>query len=129
MEHFRYQKALAQGKVKEAERSILKAIAYDPHNSAYQLYAGQLYMNAFKDFAKARDFSERAIIDFNGDITSWSLYFVKGLLKYQAGSLLEAKAAFEKSLYYNPTFNLARQKLAEVEKVLKEHDRVLIRFR
>lgn len=129
MEHFKYKKALALGKAEEAERFIKKAIDYDPHNSAYCLYASQLYMNVLKDFGKARDFIERAIIDFNGDITRWSIFFIKGLLKFQTGSLYEAQAAFEKSLYYNPTFEIARQKLEEVKKVIKDHDRVLIKFR
>ncbi len=129
MEHFKYKKALGQGKAKEAEKFILKAIEYDPHNSAYCLYASQLYMNVLKDFGNARDFIERAIIDYNGDITRWSIHFIKGLLKFQMGNLFDARSAFEKSLYYNPTFELAKQKLEEVNKVIKDHDRVLIKFR
>jgi len=129
VEHFKYKKALARGDAKGAERFILKALEYDPHNTAYCLYASQLYMNVLKDFGKARDFIERAIIDFNGDITMWSAYFIKGLLKLQMGSLYEAQAAFEKALYFNPTFQPARQKLAEVKQIIKDHDRVLIKFR
>ncbi|MBW1864027.1 MAG: hypothetical protein JRJ02_16980 [Deltaproteobacteria bacterium] len=45
------------------------------------------------------------------------------------GNLFDARSAFEKSLYYNPTFALAKQKLDEVNKVIKDHDRVLIKFR
>jgi tetratricopeptide (TPR) repeat protein len=129
IEHFKYKQAGAQGKVKEAEKFILKAIQYNPHNSAYLLYASQLYMNVLKDSGKARDFIERAIVDFNGDITRWSIYHIKGLLKLQMGSFLEAKAAFEKSLYYNPTYAPSEQKLAEVNKVIKDHDKVIIKFR
>ena len=128
-EHFKYKKALGHKKAKEAEKYILKAIRYDPHNSAYCLYACQLYMNVLKDFGKAQDFIEKAIIDYNGDITRWSIYFIKGLLKFQVGSLFEARAAFEKSLYFNPTFHPAEQKLKEVNKVIKNHDKVLIKFR
>lgn len=127
--HFKYKKALAKGKPKDAEQHILKAIEYDPHNTSYCLFASQLYMNILKDSGKAREFIERAIIDYNGDVTRWSIYFLKGLLKYQTGSLYDAKAAFEKALYYNPTFETARQKLVEVEKVIKDHDKVLIKFR
>jgi tetratricopeptide (TPR) repeat protein len=129
VEHFKYKQALSQGKVKEAEKHILKALAYDPHNTAYLLYTSQLYMNALKDFGKARDYIEMAIIDFNGDITRWSVYFIKGLLKFQMGNLFDAQAAFEKARYYNPTFKPAEQKLAEVKKVIKEHDQVLIKIR
>jgi hypothetical protein len=129
MEHYKYKKAMMERRFKDAEKYILKAIEYDPHNTAYCLYASQLYMNVLKDFGKARDFIEKAIIDFNGDVTRWSIYFIKGLLKFQMGNLFDAKAAFEKSLYYNPEFSLARQKLNEVNKVIREHDRVLIKFR
>ncbi|MFH1350510.1 MAG: O-antigen ligase family protein, partial [Pseudomonadota bacterium] len=129
MEHFKYKKALSRGDGKAAEKYILKAIAYDPHNSTYCLYASQVYLNLLRDFGKATDFIERAIIDYNGDITMWSVYFIKGLLKFQTGALYEAQAAFEKALYYNPTFEEARQKLEEVKKVVKDHDRVVVKFR
>jgi O-antigen ligase len=129
MEHFKYKAALAQGKAEEAEQRILKAIEYDPRNSGYCLYASQLYLNVLKEYGKAQDFIESAIVNFNGDLTMWSMYYMKGLLKYKTGSLYEAQSAFEKSLYYNPTFGLASQKLEEVKKVIQDHDRVLIRLR
>jgi hypothetical protein len=86
-------------------------------------------MNALKDTGKAQDFIEQAIIDYNGDITKWSPFYIKGLLKFQMGSLFEAKAAFERALYYNPEFGPAKQKLNEVNKLIKDHDRVMIKFR
>lgn len=129
MEHFKYKRALAQGNAQDAEKYILNAIDWDPHNSAFNFWASQLYMNVFRDFGKASDYIDRAIWDYNGDLTMYSLHFVKGLLKFQAGSLFEAKAAFEKSLYYNPTFQEARQKLDEVKKVIKDHDKVMIKLR
>ncbi|MFC1866630.1 O-antigen ligase family protein [Thermodesulfobacteriota bacterium] len=128
-EHFQYRRVLVRGDIKGAERHILKAIFYDPHNSAYHLYAGQLYMNLFKDYVKAGDFVERAITDFNGNITLWSAWFIKGLVKFRMGSVLEARKAFKKSLYYNPTFQPAQQQLAKVEKVLEEHDSVMIKLK
>ena len=129
MEHFKYKVALARGNAQDAEKYILNAIAWDPHNSTYNFWASQLYLNVFLDYGKASDYIDKAIWDYNGDLTMWSLYFIKGLLKFQAGSMLEAKAAFEKSLYYNPTFQEARLKLDEVNKVIKDHDRVMIKFR
>ncbi|MFC1531967.1 O-antigen ligase family protein [Thermodesulfobacteriota bacterium] len=129
MEHFRYRKSLSQGDRGGAERHILKAIDYNPRNSPYHLYASQLYLNHFKDYGKAGDYIERAITDFNGDITMWSAYFLKGLIKFRVGSLLEARVAFEKALYYNPNFEPAKQKLAEVNKVLEKHDSVMIKFK
>jgi O-antigen ligase len=129
VEHFEYKKALAQGNAKAAEQHLLKALEWDPHNTVYNFYASQIYMNLLKDYGKANDYIEKATYDYNGDIIRWSLYFIKGLLKFQAGSLFEAQASFEKALYYNPEFGEARQKLEEVKKVIKDHDQVLIKFR
>ena len=129
VEHFQYKKALAAGNAKAAEQHLLKALEWDPHNTVYNFYASQIYMNLLKDYGKASDFIEKATYDYNGDIIRWSLYFIKGLLKFQAGSLYEAQASFEKALYYNPEFGEARQKLEEVKKVIKEHDKVLIKLR
>lgn len=129
VEHFKYKQALAQGRAGDAEHYLLKAIEWDPHNTVYNFFASQIYMNALKDYGKASDFIEKATYDYNGDIIRWSLYYIKGLLKFQAGSLYEAQAAFEKALYYNPEFQEASQKLEEVRKVIKEHDKVLIKIR
>jgi O-antigen ligase len=129
VEHFRYKKALSAGKLTEAEAHLLKALDYDPRNTSYCMYAAQLYMGPLQNFGRARDFIERAIVDFNGDITLYSLCHLKGLLKFQMGSLFEARDAFEKALFYYPEFAEARQKLEEVKKVIKDHDQVLIKFR
>lgn len=129
VEHFKYKKSLVNNQFQDALKYILRAIQYNPHNSVYHFYTGQLYMNAFQDFGKANDHIERALIDYNGDLTMWSLYFIKGLLKMQMGSPLEAQSALEKAIYFNPNFDEARQKLEEVRKIIKEHDKVLIQFR
>ena len=128
-EHLGYKKAMALGMVKEAEKHIVKALEYDPDNTLYCLYAAQLYMGPAKDFVKARDVLEKAIHRFNGDATLWSLYYLKGSLAFQTGAVLEAGAALEKSLYYNPLDREARHKLEEVNKVIKEHDKVMIKFK
>ena len=128
-EHLGYKKAMATGLFKEAEKSIVKALEYDPDNTLYCLYAAQLYMGPAKDLAKARDMLERAVHLFNGDATKWSLYYLKGQLAFQTGAIMEAKAALEKSLQYNPLYTEAKEKLDEVNKVIKEHDKVMIKFR
>jgi hypothetical protein len=129
LEFLQYRKAMAQRKAEQSEKHILKAISYDPDNSQYCLYAGQLYMDTLRDYAKAGDFFERAIINFNGDLTKWSVYYGKGLLKYRMGSLFEARSSFEKSIYYYPLFEPANEKLKEVNKVLKEHKEIMIKLR
>jgi len=129
MEHLGYKKALAVGKYKEAEKSIVKALDYDPNNTLYCLYAAQLYMGQVKDVAKARELLERAIHLFNGDATKWSIYYLKGHLAFQIGAIMEAKAALEKSLQYNPLYKEAVEKLDEVNRMIKDHDKVMIKFR
>ncbi|MBP1738347.1 MAG: O-Antigen ligase [Deltaproteobacteria bacterium] len=129
LEHLGYKKAMAMGMFKEAEKHIVKALEYDPDNTLYCLYAAQLYMGPSKDLAKARDLLERAVHLFNGDATKWSLYYLKGQLAFQTGAIMESKAALEKSLQYNPLYTEAKQKLDEVNKVIQEHDRVMIKFK
>ena len=127
--HFKYETALNQGRPEDAEQFLLKALDHDPHNTAYCVYASQLYKNVFRDSAKARDFTERALVDFNGDVTRWYLFFTKGLLGFRTGSVFEARAAFETALYYNPTFEPAREKLDEVNGVIRQNDKILIKLR
>lgn len=128
-EHWQYKMALQKGQLQEAETHLLQAIELDPHNTAYCTYAAQFYMNALRNFPEAGTYLERAILDFNGDITRWSVFYMKGMLKFQSGALFEARKAFERALYFNPEFEPARQKLKEVNQVIKDHDRVMIRIR
>jgi tetratricopeptide (TPR) repeat protein len=128
-EHLGYKKFMSAGQFQEAAKHIMKAVEYDPDNTLYSLYAAQLYMGPVKDLAKARDLLEQAIHHFNGDATKWSIYYLKGQLAFQTGAIMEAKAALEKSLEYNPLYTEAKEKLDEVNKVIKEHDKVMIKFR
>ena len=126
---YQYKKALEQRNPRKAERLILKALAYDPHCTPYAYHASQLYFNILKNPLKAKEFIDRSIVDFNGDLTLWSVYFYKGLINYRIGSLLEARFDFEKCLYYWPHFELAKKKLAEVNDIIEKHDRVMIKLR
>jgi len=118
MEHFRYKTALKRKDIKSAERHILKAIDYAPLNSMYHITVSQLYLN-LKKFPEASDYAEMAVINFNGDLTLWSVWYLKGVLEYQKGSLLGAQTALEKALYYYPLFNPARERLEEVNAMIK----------
>jgi len=129
IEHFQYKLSLSKKDGNAAERHILKAIEYDPHNTAYNLYASQLYFNIAKNYLKASDYVGRAINDFNGDVTLYSVHYLEGLINFRMGSLFEARKSFEKALYYNPTMKQASERLSEVMKIIKDHDRVTIRYR
>jgi len=127
--YYRYKKTLTQRNYREAERFILKALRYDPHCTPYAFHSSQLYLNILKDPLKAKEYIDQSIIDFNGDLTLWSVYFYKGLINFRIGSLLEARSAFEQSLYYWPYFEPAKQKLAEINDIIEKHDRVMIKLR
>ncbi len=147
LEHLKYKKAMGYRNGKQALQHIRKAIYLDPKNSLYHIYAAQLYGGGMRtksgpqrygspkpikpeiDLAKARYHLDRAVINFNGDLTRWSAHFTDGLLKYRMGSILEAKDAFEKAIYYNPEFKPAHEKLKEVKNILKKHDRITIKIR
>jgi O-antigen ligase len=142
MEHLKYKKAMSYGNGKLAQEHILKALYFDPGNSLYHVYAARLYMpmvpSKFREgkwikpetsIVKAGHHLDRAIINFNGDLTAWSVHFSEGLLKFHMGSILEARDAFEKSIYYNPEFKPAREKLKEVQNLLEKHDRITIKIR
>ncbi|MBW2033474.1 MAG: hypothetical protein JRI94_07760, partial [Deltaproteobacteria bacterium] len=108
VEHLRYKKVMGYLNGKQAQKYIREAISFDPKNSLYHMYAARLYMPMGQhkyrgrkwktkpelDPVKARYHLDRAIVNFNGDLTRWSVYFTDGLLKYQMGSILEAEDAF-----------------------------------
>ena len=141
VEHFKYKISRAHRNGEKAEKHIIKALHYDPYNSAYHINASDLYMprganlkseskNIYgmkPDPVKALYYSERAIIDFNGDITMWSAYYLNGLLKFKMGNFYEAKAAFEKALYYNPIYEPARKYLERSEKMIRDYVRGFIK--
>jgi tetratricopeptide (TPR) repeat protein len=129
LEHLQYRKSMAANMVKEAEQHLIKALDYDPDNTLYCLYLAQLYMGPGKDLTKARDLLERAVHLFNGDATKWSVYYLKGQVAFQTGAIMESKAALEKSLQYYPLYAESKQKLDEVNKLIKEHDKVTVKFR
>jgi tetratricopeptide (TPR) repeat protein len=119
-EFFKYHVSLNKGDYRSAENHVLKALKYDPLNTAYNIDTSELYLVVFKDPQKANDYLEKAINHFNGDIVEWAFYDIKGHLKLQLGSLLEAKAAFERALYLYPEDEKAQQGLAVVNKILAE---------
>ena len=119
IEHVQYKRCLANGNGREAEIHILNAIAYDPRNSIYCFDASQLYMNVLRNYVSAEEYIYRATINFNGDLSLWDLYFVKGMMKFHLQSLHEARSTFQKSLYFNPTFVPSHKMLKELERLIK----------
>ena len=129
MEFHQYKTAVSRGDSAGAERHLLAALSRDPGNSLYCLYAAQLYMDVLRNYVTAAGFFEKALHGFNGDLSKWAVYYGKGILKLRTGALFEARQAFRKALYYNPNYMPAKEKLNEVEKILKDHDSVVIKFK
>ena len=129
MAYYQHNKAMSQRKTQLAEKYILEAVAYDPGNSLFSFAAGRMYMDVFKDFTKAEEFFEATDENFNGDLIKWILHYFRGLLRFRVGSLFEARNEFKKALYYYPYYEPAQKKLEEVEKIIRENDRLTIRLR
>jgi len=142
MEYLKYKKNMSVGNGKQAQQHIRKALYFDPKNTLYHIYAARLYLpmpprkyrgrewiKPEMDVAQAGYHLNRAIVNFNGDVTAWSAHFSDGLYKYRKGGLLEARAAFKKAVYYNPKFKPAIEKLREVENIIEKHDRITINLR
>jgi O-antigen ligase len=123
MERYKNKIAQSKGDTKAAKEHILKAIEYDPHNSAYHTQAAQFYIQK-KNFTKASDYVEKSIIDFNGDVTMYSIWFMKGLISANTGNLFKAKAALEKALYYYPTYVQAKKYLAQINNAIEKNKAV-----
>ncbi|MBW1849043.1 MAG: O-antigen ligase family protein, partial [Deltaproteobacteria bacterium] len=129
MEHFEFKKAIFQKNIKKGETHILNAISYDPGNTRYHIYAGMMYINNFRNYPKAGELIEESLVNFIGDNTLWGVYYTKGLVKFQTGSLFEAREAFQQSLYYNPKYAPSLQKLDELDKIFEKHDKICIKLK
>ena len=125
---FKYRQAMAFQDAQTAKKYILQAVSCDPGNSQYCLYAGQLYMDIFRDYVQASDYFERALIGFNGDLTLWSVHYARGVLAYRAGHLFEARSAFQKAIHYYPLFTAAKTKLAKINRILDTHSQIIIKL-
>lgn len=129
MAFFNYKKATYFKNIKKAETHILKAISYDPGNTYYHINAAMMYMNNFRNYQKANELIEESLINFIGDNTLWGVYYTKGIVKFQMGSLFEARDAFQNSLYYNPLDKKTIQQLERLEEIFKKHDKICIKLK
>jgi hypothetical protein len=77
-------------------------------------------MDFFRDYVRADEYLNRAIVDFNGDVTMWGVYFLKGIARLRLRDPVGARIAFSKACYYNPNFEAAHRKLNQVEKLIED---------
>jgi len=129
MEHFKFRTALYYNQLNEAETHILKAISYDPGCTRYHVHAAMMYSNNFHNNARASEFIEESLVNFVGDNVLWGLYYTKGLIRFQMGSLFEARDLFKKSLYYDFQYEPSIKKLEELDQIFKEHDKICIKLK
>jgi hypothetical protein len=81
------------------------------------------------DFGKACYHLDRAIVNFNGDLTRWSAHFTDGVLKYRMGRIYEARDAFKRAIYYNPVYEPANKMLKQVEKSIENREKMIKNFK
>lgn len=127
--HYDYRVAASKMDPKGAEENLLKAIYYDPDSSMFNMSAAQFYRMVKQDPVRGRDYLERVVVNFNGDLTLWSVYWIKGLLDLQEANVIAARASFYRSLRYFPFFEEAFLKAKEMEDVIKNNDSILVRLR
>ena len=122
--YLKHKRAFNAGKLEEAQKHIQKAILLDPHNTTFLFYAAQ-ELGAVKGMRLLED----SIRFYNGDIVPWAQWHSHGVFMLQRGQVMDARESLQKALWYNPEYTRARKKLAEVDKLIEENDRVMIRFR
>jgi tetratricopeptide (TPR) repeat protein len=99
---------------KMAKDSLSSALDFDSSNSLYQ-FQQYLICLAGQQYSQAHDWLEKTIINNNGDLVPWSLWYMKGDLLSRMGDLYGAKDAFEKAMTYNLNFKQAKQAFQTVD--------------
>lgn len=115
-----HMKAARADKREISEQYLLKALSKDSHNSIYQLDLATLYYNSGK-YYESQDLSEKIIIEQNGDLTEWSIWFFKAIQKLKSNDIYRAKECLERSLYYNPEFPEGRKALESINQWIKQN--------
>ena len=114
---------LRKGNFEQSEKSILKAIKYDPGNSQYHVQATQMYIKA-GDLRRASEHIDQAIFYHNGDMTMWSVWYLRGNIKSQLRDIEGSKVSYEKSIYYNPEFGPAKKNLESILTFLENAEKM-----
>lgn len=104
--------------------NLRRAIAVDGGNTIYALTMAQLC-----EPVESREYVAKAYSNNNGDVTGWSLMFIKGKMAFVSGDVLGARECYKKAIAYNPHDKEPRKALEEVEKIIADNDRVLVKFR
>ena len=99
------------------EDSIRIALQFDPHNSQYQMRLAT-HLLTINQFSEGNDYMEKAIIENNGDITPWAIWYMKGVGKLKTNDLFAAKDAFERAMIYNPHFKGAVEAFRKVDDII-----------
>ena len=115
--HRNFRVAKNKGKIEIAEQSILKAIEHDPTNTRYCVDYGVFALNYKKDFRTADKYIDKAITNFTGDNILSELYFKQSYIKLNLKDMIGAEEALEKTIYYNPHNDKAKQWLKIVHGV------------
>jgi tetratricopeptide (TPR) repeat protein len=128
--HFdKYTQALSRKDMPLAESQLVRAISFSPDNTLYCAHAATLYLDYFRNYRKAGEFINRVLSSFNGDVTLWNLYYIRGEISTRTGHLTEAQGHFEKALFYYPHYKPAQHKLDKINRILETHDQLIIKLK
>lgn len=102
----------------KAEQHLLAAFKCDPYNSIYHFDAFNFYSRF--NAAMATVYLEQAIWLQNGDLTDYSLWYMRGMTKYVSGQIWDAKLALERAQFFYPLFVDIKQQLDRVNKIIEK---------
>jgi tetratricopeptide (TPR) repeat protein len=91
------------------ERYLKKAALLDKNNSQFQLELASFYATVAIFPEKSLFWLENVIINHNGDLVPWALWYFKGLSYLKLQNPYIALKCLEASLSYNPRFEPAKE--------------------
>jgi hypothetical protein len=129
LHHYRFKRCLAvlneqkrlprvvvNGVISEAETAISNAMRLDPGNSVIMFEAGSFAANYTGNIVTGLDLLNRAAINPNGDITEYSMYFIRALFHFQNRDNGSARRDLVKACWLWPNFKEAKAALKELDK-------------
>jgi tetratricopeptide (TPR) repeat protein len=101
-----------------ATLNVLKAIRYSPNSSEYWQHLGLVMLIMKRDPGAAKDFFERALLPYNGNIVQWSPHYFIGLSNLMMNRTTEAVPGLEMALFYYPAHPEAKQLMGKIKQRL-----------
>jgi hypothetical protein len=104
-------------------KNTLKAIAYSPNSSEYWQHLGMIMLMEKRDPLAAKDFFERSLLPFNGNIVQWAPHYWIGVSNLMLKRREEAMPGLEMALYYWPAHPDANRLITKLRQIAKAKDK------